>query len=99
MGADLELTSCCSTSAQVLAEEVGPLASRLIDCHDAETLAAFWRSALGDPETEQWRDGHSVGYLELRAEGETLLFQPVVGGQGGQEPPGCFRSRRSLDRF
>jgi catechol 2,3-dioxygenase-like lactoylglutathione lyase family enzyme len=49
-----------------------------IDCHDAEQLAAFWRSALNYPRTEQFRDGHGVCYVVLGAEGEpTLLFQPV----------------------
>ena len=49
-----------------------------IDCHDAERLAGFWREALDYPETERWRDGHGLDYLQLRADGEpTLLFQPV----------------------
>jgi catechol 2,3-dioxygenase-like lactoylglutathione lyase family enzyme len=49
-----------------------------IDGHDVERLAAFWRETLDYPDTERWRDGHGLGYVELRADNEpTLLFQPV----------------------
>jgi hypothetical protein len=52
------------------------------DCHDAEGLAAFWRAALDYPEVERFTDGHGLGYVEVRADGEPpLLFQPVPEGK------------------
>ncbi|KAA9156949.1 VOC family protein [Amycolatopsis acidicola] len=49
-----------------------------VDCHEPETLAEFWKAALGYPETERWQDSHGVTYVELKAPGQaSLLFQPV----------------------
>ncbi|MBB2933114.1 putative enzyme related to lactoylglutathione lyase [Amycolatopsis bartoniae] len=48
-----------------------------VDCHDAEALAAFWRAALGYPDTKRWRDAKGVEYVQLEGDGPMLLFQPV----------------------
>jgi hypothetical protein len=50
-----------------------------IDCHDAESLAGFWREALGYRSTNRWTDAKGLEYLEIGGpEGEPIvLFQPV----------------------
>ncbi|WP_191253558.1 VOC family protein [Amycolatopsis oliviviridis] len=49
-----------------------------VDCREAEALAAFWKEALGYPETERWTDSHGVTYVELKSpDVPSLLFQPV----------------------
>ncbi|MEU8418132.1 VOC family protein [Amycolatopsis japonica] len=56
-----------------------------VDCREAEALAAFWKEALGYPETERWTDGHGVTYVELKSpDMPSLLFQPVPEGKSGK---------------
>jgi hypothetical protein len=50
-----------------------------IDCHDAESLAAFWCEALGYQITKRWTDAKGLEYLEIwGTAGEPMvIFQPV----------------------
>jgi predicted enzyme related to lactoylglutathione lyase len=55
------------------------------DCHDADSLAQFWRQALGYPAPTSWRDAHELSYVELKDEGRpSLLFQPVPEGKSAK---------------
>ncbi len=56
-----------------------------VDCREAEALAAFWKEALGYPETSRWTDGHGVTYVELKGPDVlSLLFQPVLEEKSGK---------------
>ncbi|SFH07647.1 Uncharacterized conserved protein PhnB, glyoxalase superfamily [Amycolatopsis regifaucium] len=56
-----------------------------VDCREAEALAAFWKEALGYPETKRWKDSHGLTYVELRSQDEpSLLFQPVPEEKSGK---------------
>ncbi|WP_410655083.1 VOC family protein [Amycolatopsis sp. lyj-112] len=56
-----------------------------VDCREAEALAAFWKEALGYPETERWTDSHGLTYLELKSpETTSLLFQQVPEEKSGK---------------
>ncbi len=56
-----------------------------VDCHEAEALAAFWKEALGYPETDRWTDGHGLTYVELKSpDVPSLLFQPVPEAKSGK---------------
>ncbi|MFI7672938.1 VOC family protein [Actinophytocola sp. NPDC049390] len=48
----------------------------VFDCRDAETLAAFWCTALGLRITRRWRDAHGTEYIESDGD-PVLLFHPV----------------------
>ncbi|PRX47582.1 hypothetical protein B0I33_105161 [Prauserella shujinwangii] len=75
-----------------------------VDCTDAETLAAFWRSALGYPEPRRWRDADGLEYVQLDGE-PTLLFQPVPEGKAGKNrlhldvAPGAGDQRTEVERL
>ncbi|MEV6910205.1 VOC family protein [Amycolatopsis sp. NPDC051071] len=56
-----------------------------VDCREAEALAAFWKEALGYPETERWTDSHGLTYVELKGpDVPSLLFQPVPEEKSGK---------------
>jgi catechol 2,3-dioxygenase-like lactoylglutathione lyase family enzyme len=58
------------------------MASRIvavvIDCRDAESVAAFWCAALGYQVARRWRDARGTQYVEASApDRPMLLFHPV----------------------
>ncbi|GDY29773.1 VOC family protein [Gandjariella thermophila] len=62
------------------------MASRIIavvvDCRDAESLAAFWCAALDYQVVRRWQDARGKEYVEAATDGRpTLLFHPVPEGK------------------
>src|SRR5262245_38102085 len=54
------------------------IVATVLDCRDAEALAAFWCAALDMTVLRRWQDANGVEYVEVGADGAAvLLFQPV----------------------